>query len=59
MLGRMSNIDFTQQEAIDATFSQNVKAQDKINKIAEEEMNRFSGRSGRLASQNRSSAGLI
>jgi hypothetical protein len=59
MLGRMSNIDFTQQEAIDATFSQNVKAQDKINKIAEEEMNRFSGRSGRLASQNRSNAGLI
>jgi hypothetical protein len=59
MLGRMSNIDLTQQETIDATFSQNVKAQDKINKIAEEEMNRFSGRSGRLASQNRSSAGLI
>jgi hypothetical protein len=59
MLGRMSGIDLTQQEAIDATFSQNVKAQDKINKIAEEEMNRFSGRSGRLASQNRNSAGLI
>jgi hypothetical protein len=58
MLGKMSNIDLTQQETIDATFSQNVKAQDKINKIAEEEMNRFSGRSGRLASQNRS-AGLI
>jgi hypothetical protein len=59
MLGRMSNINLTQQEAINATFSQDVRAQDKINKIAEEEMNRFSGRSGRLASQNRSSAGLI
>jgi len=59
MLGKMSGIDLTQQEAINATFSQDVKAQDKINKIAEEEMNRFSGRSGRLASQNRSSAGLI
>jgi hypothetical protein len=59
MLGKMSGIDLTQQEAINATFSQDVRAQDKINKIAEEEMNRFSGRSGRLASQNRGSAGLI
>ena len=59
MLGKMSGIDLTQQDAINAVFSQDVMAQDKINKIAEEEVNRFSGRSGRLASQNRSTAGLI
>jgi hypothetical protein len=59
MLGKMSGLDLTQQDAINAVFSQDVMAQDKINKIAEEEVNRFSGRSGRLASQNRSTAGLI
>jgi hypothetical protein len=59
MLGKMSGLGLSQQEAIDATFKQDVKAQDKIAKIAEEEINRFSGRSGRLASQNRSIAGLI
>ncbi len=59
MLGKMSGIDLTQQEAIASTFAQDVKAQDKIAKIAEEEVGRFSSRSGRLASQNRSTAGLI
>lgn len=58
-LGKMSGIDLTQQEAISSTFAQDVKAQDKIARIAEEEVGRFSSRSGRLASQNRSTAGLI
>jgi hypothetical protein len=57
-LGRMSGIDFTQKDAIAAQFESSVKAQDKIAKIGEEEANRFSGRSGRLASQNRAQ-GLI
>jgi len=54
-LGRMSNIDFTQQEAISSAFNANDAANQKIRRIAEEEQNRFSGRSGRLASQNRDS----
>ena len=53
-LGRMSNIDFTQQEAISSTFNANDAANQKIRKIAEEEQNRFAAKSGRLASQNRS-----
>jgi hypothetical protein len=53
-LGRMSNIDFTQQEAIASQFAGNASADEKIRRIKEEEMNRFSGASGRLASQNRS-----
>lgn len=58
MLGKMSGIDFTQKDAIAAQFESNYAAQDKIAKIAEEEVNRFSGRSGRLNSQNRAQ-GLI
>lgn len=57
-LGRMSNIDFTQQEAIASTFQANAAANEKIRKIKEEELNRFSGASGRLASQSRAQ-GLI
>lgn len=58
MLGKMSGIDFTQKDAIAAQFESSVAAQDKIAKIGEEEINRFSGRSGRLQSQNRAQ-GLI
>ena len=54
-LGRMSNINFTQQEAIGSTFNSNAAANEKIRRIAEEEANRFNARSGRLASQNRDS----
>lgn len=57
-LGRMSNINFTQEDAIASTFNDNAAADEKIRKIKEEEQNRFAARSGRLASQNRSS-GLI
>jgi hypothetical protein len=53
-LGRMSNIDFTQQEAIASQFAGNAAADEKIRRIKEQEVNRFSGASGRLASQNRS-----
>jgi hypothetical protein len=53
-LGRMSNIDFTQQEAISSQFAGNAAAGEKIRRIEEEEINRFRGASGRLASQNRS-----
>lgn len=53
MLGKMSGLNLTQQETIASTFEQDVKAQDKIAKIAEEEANRFAGKSGRLASQSR------
>jgi hypothetical protein len=52
-LGKMSGIDFTQQEAIASEFQNNVAAQDKIAKIGETEVGRFSGRSGRLNSQSR------
>ena len=58
MLGKMSNIDFNQENAIGATFQSDVTSQDKVAKIAEEEANRFSGRSGRFASKNRA-AGII
>jgi hypothetical protein len=58
MLGQISGIDFTQQDAIASTFEDNVAAQQKIEKIGELEGARFSGRSGRLASQNRAQ-GLI
>jgi hypothetical protein len=57
-LGRMSGIDLTQQEAIASAFGSNAAADEKLRKIREEEANRFSATSGRLASQNRS-AGLI
>lgn len=58
-LGQMSGINFTQQDAIASTFSSSAAANEKIRRIAEEENNRFSGRSGRLASQNRSTAGSL
>jgi hypothetical protein len=58
MLGMMSGIGFTQKDAIAAQFESNYAAQDKIAKIGEEEINRFSGRSGRLNSQSRAQ-GLI
>jgi hypothetical protein len=57
-LGRMSNIDFTQQEAIASTFQSNAAAAEKIRKIKEEESNRFSGSSGRLASQSRAQGAI-
>lgn len=52
-LGRMSNIDFTQQDAIASAFQSSASADEKIRKIEEEEKNRFSARSNRLNSQNR------
>lgn len=58
MLGQISGVDFTQQEAIASTFENNVQAQEKINKISELEAGRFSARPGRLASQSRAQ-GLI
>jgi hypothetical protein len=58
MLGQISGIDFTQQDAIASTFEDNVAAQQKIEKIGELEGARFSGRSGRLNSQSRAQ-GLI
>jgi LysM repeat protein len=54
-LGRMSNINFTQDDAIASTFNSSAAANEKIRKIEEEERNRFTARIGRLASQNRSS----
>jgi hypothetical protein len=52
-LGKMSGIDFTQQEAIASTFQANAAAAEKARKIKEEEQNRFGGTSGKLASRNR------
>ena len=57
-LGRMSGISLTQEESIASAFGSNAAADEKIRKIREEEANRFSATSGRLASQNRT-AGLI
>ena len=57
-LGRMSGIDLTQQEAIASTFQANAAAAEKIRKIKEEEANRFSGTSGRLASQSRAQGAI-
>lgn len=55
-LGRMSNIDFTQQEAIASAFGSSAAADEKIRKIYEEEKNRFAAQSGRLESQKRAAA---
>ena len=52
-LGRMSGIDFTQQEAIDSAFNSNAAANEKIRQIGEGEFNRFRGSAGRLASRSR------
>ena len=53
-LGRMSNINFTQEDAIASTFQSSAAADEKIRRISEEEQNRFRARSGYLPSQNRS-----
>jgi hypothetical protein len=58
-LGRMSNIGFTQQDAIASTFQSSAAADEKIRRITEEEQNRYAAKSGRLASQNRSTAGQV
>lgn len=58
-LGRMSGIDYTQQDAINSTFYANANAAEKQRIIDEQEQNRFAGRSGRLESQNRGTGGLI
>ena len=42
-----------------AFIAQGSEVRSEIAKIAEEEANRFSGKSGRLASQSRNTAGLI
>jgi len=54
-LGRMSNINFTQNEAIASTFNSSAAADEKIRRINEEETNRFAAKGGRLASQTRAS----
>jgi hypothetical protein len=55
----MSNIGFTQQDAIASTFQSSAAADEKIRRITEEEQNRYAAKSGRLASQNRSTAGQV
>jgi len=57
-LGRMSNIDLTQQEAIASAFGSNAAADEKIRRIAEEEANRFAARSGKLASRSRAQGAI-
>lgn len=57
-LGRMSGIDFTQQEAIASAFTSNAAANEKIRKIGEEEVNRFRGSSGKLASRSRAQGAI-
>ena len=61
MLGRANAIDFTQQEAINATFKEDVAAQEKIRQIKETEIAKFKGSSGSagsksLASKSRAAA---
>ena len=61
MLGRANAIDFTQQEAINATFKQDVAAQEKIRQIQETEIGKFRGSAGTagsksLASKSRATA---
>lgn len=58
MLGRANAIDFTQEEAIGATFKEDVAAQGKIRQITETETGKWRGSSGTggsksLASRNR------
>jgi hypothetical protein len=52
-LGRMSNIDFAQQDAISSAFQSSAAANEKIRRINEEEINRMSAKTGRLNSQSR------
>ena len=61
MLGRANAIDFTQQEAINATFKEDVAAQEKIRQIKETESGKWKGSSGSagsksLASKSRAAA---
>lgn len=61
MLGRANAIDFTQQEAINATFKEDVAAQGKIRQIQETEIGKWKGSSGAagsksLASKSRAAA---
>ena len=61
MLGRANAIDFTQQEAINATFKEDVAAQGKIRQIQETEIGKWKGSSGTggsksLASKSRAAA---
>jgi len=58
-LGRMSNIGFTQEDAIASTFQSSAAADEKIRMIEEGERNRFRSRSGALLSQSRNTAGQI
>ena len=58
VLGRMSGIDLTQQEAIASTFQSNAAAAEKIRKIKEEELNRFGGSAGKLASRSRAQGAI-
>lgn len=52
-LGKMSGIDFTQNDAIASTFNSSSAADEKIRRIKEEEANRFAAKGARLASQDR------
>lgn len=61
MLGKSNAIDFTQQEAINATFKEDVAAQAKIRQIQETEIGKFRGSAGTagsksLASKSRAAA---
>jgi hypothetical protein len=58
MLGEISGTKFGQEEAVGATFYQNVKAKQDIEQLAGLERARFAGSSGRLASRSRAQ-GLI
>lgn len=58
MLGKMSGIDLTQQEAISSTFQSNAAAAEKIRRIKEEEAARFSGSAGKLASRSRAQGAI-
>lgn len=58
MLGQISGIDFGQSQAIGAVFQKNAQAVAELEKLRTEELGRYQGSAGRLASRNRA-AGLI
>ena len=58
MLGEISGMQFGQEQAIGATFRQDVKAKQDIEQLSALEQARFAGTSGRLASRSRAQ-GLI
>ena len=58
MLGEISGMQFGQEQAVGATFKQDVKAKQQIEQLAALEQARFAGSSGRLASRSRAQ-GLI